>query len=71
MADSDEYGTDFTLPDGGKGEICTITFTLHQRQMEAVKAALAAVGDCGETFGNTNRNGNALYEVVRQWLAKR
>ena len=71
VADSDEYGTDFTLPDGGKGEICTITFTLHQRQMEAVKAALAAVGDCGETFGNTNRNGNALYEVVRQWLAKR
>ena len=71
VADSDEYGTDFSLPDGDKGEFCTITFTLHQKQLETVKAALAAVGECGQTFGNTNKHGNALYEVVTQWLANR
>ena len=67
VQDSDEYGTDFSLPDGDKGELCTITFMLHQRQLAAVKAALQQVGACVETFGNTNKHGNALYEVVRQW----
>jgi hypothetical protein len=28
----DEFGDDFTLPDGDKPEICQMTFTLHQRQ---------------------------------------
>lgn len=71
VADSDEYGTDFTLPDGEKGELCTITFTLHERQLALVKQAMKLVGECSETFGNENRNGNAIYEVVRQWLANR
>lgn len=72
VMDSDQYGTDFKLADGDKSEIVTVTFTLHQRQLDAVKMAMAAVSDgCGETFGNTNKNGNALYEVVRQWLANR
>lgn len=71
VADSDEYGTDFTLPAGGKGELCTITFTLHEKQLALVKQAMKAVGECSETFGNENRNGNAIYEVVRQWLANR
>lgn len=71
VADSDEYGTDFTLPDGEKGKLCTITFTLHEKQLALVKQAMKAVGECSETFGNENRNGNAIYEVVRQWLANR
>ncbi len=72
VMDSDQYGTSFQLADGDKSEIVTVTFTLHQRQLDAVKMAMAAVADgCGETFGNTNKNGNALYEVVRQWLANR
>lgn len=71
VPDSDEYGTDFTLPDGDKGELCTITFTLHEKQLALVKQAMKAVGECPETFGNENRNGNAIYEVARQWLANR
>lgn len=71
VADSDDYGTDFTLPDGEKGELCTITFTLHEKQLALVKQAMKLVGECLETFGNENRNGNAIYEVVRQWLANR
>ena len=64
----DEFGDDFTLPDGDKPEICQMTFTLHQRQKELIKYAISVVkDDAKETFGNTNGNGNALYEVVKQW----
>ena len=64
----DEFGDDFTLPDGDKPEICQMTFTLHQRQKELIEYAISVVkDDVNETFGNTNGNGNALYEVVKQW----
>ena len=68
----DEFGDDFTLPDGDKPEICQMSFTLHQRQKELIEYAISAVKDnVTETFGNTNGNGNALYEVVRQWAEQR
>lgn len=70
VQDSDDLGTDFTLPDGDKGELCTMTFTLHESQLSFIKSALERVGECAETFGNTNKNGNALYEVVRQWAER-
>lgn len=68
----DDYGEDFSLPDGDKSEICQMTFTLHEKQAELIKYAMELVkGDIEETFGNTNSNGNALYEVVRQWAEQR
>ena len=68
----DEFSDDFTLPDGDKPEICQMTFTLHQRQKELIEYAISAVKDnVTETFGNTNGNGNALYEVVKQWAEQR
>lgn len=69
--DADDFGDEFSLPDGDKGEICQMTFTLHNEQAELIKYALSVVDDCAETFGNTNKNGNALYEVVRQWAEQR
>ena len=63
----DDFGDDFSLPDGDKNEICQMTFTLHTQQAEAIKDAISKVGEVAETFGNTNSNGNKLYEVVRQW----
>ena len=64
----DEFGDDFTLPDGDKPEICQMTFTLHKQQKELIEYAISIVKDnVTETFGNTNGNGNALYEVVKQW----
>lgn len=69
---SDDFGTDFELPDGDKPEICTMTFTLHQKQKDLLDYALDMVAeDVTETFGNTNRNGNALYEVIRQWAERK
>lgn len=69
--DADDFGDEFSLPDGDKGEICQMTFTLHNEQAELIKYALSVVDECEETFGNTNKNGNALYEVVRQWAEQR
>lgn len=67
----DEFGEDFSLPDGEKGEFQQMTFTLHNEQAELVKYALSIVDECKETFGNTNKNGNALYEVIRQWAERK
>lgn len=68
----DEFGDDFTLPDGDKPEICQMTFTLHQQQKELIEYAISIVKDnVTETFGNTNGNGNALYEVVKEWAEQR
>lgn len=68
----DEFSDEFSLPDGDKPEICQMTFTLHQRQKELIEYAISVVkDDAKETFGNTNGNGNALYEVVKQWAEQR
>lgn len=68
----DGFDTEFSLPDGDKPEMCTMSFQVHVCQKELIEKALEAVKDqIEETFGNTNRNGNALYEVVRQWDAQR
>lgn len=68
----DDYGESFELPDGDKSEICQMTFTLHERQAELIKEAIKEVkDDITETFGNTNSNGNALYEVVKEWAEQR
>ena len=68
----EDYGTDFELPDGDKPEIVTMTFTLHEEQKGLIEYAMSVVeNSITETFGNTNKNGNALYEVVRQWAEQR
>ena len=68
----DEFGTDFELPSGDKNEICQMTFTLHEKQKELIESALNKTkGKCLNDFGNTNENGNALYEVVRQWAEQK
>lgn len=68
----DEFGEDFILPDGDKSKICQMTFTLHENQAELIKYAMETVKDrVFETFGNTNANGNNLYEVVREWAEQK
>ena len=68
----EDYDTKFSLPDGDKPEICTMTFTLHQNQKALIDYAMSQVeNNIAETFGNTNKNGNALYEVVRQWAERK
>ena len=69
---ADDFGEDFSLPEGEKSEMCTVTFTLHVEQKALIEYAMKLVkDDISETFGNTNANGNALYEVVRQWAEQK
>lgn len=68
---ADDFGDDFSLNDGGKNEICQMTLTLHEKQKELIEYVIEHCGDCVETFGNTNRQGNQVYEVVRQWAEQR
>ena len=68
----DDYGTDFNLPDGDKGNIEQMTFTLSTEQATLIRSAMDLVKDeVHETFGNENKNGNAIYEVVRQWVEQK
>lgn len=68
----DDFNDSFSLADGDKPDICQMTFTLHAQQKELIEYAISLVkDDCEETFGNTNKNGNGLYEVVRQWAEQR
>lgn len=68
----DQFGEDFSLPDGEKNEICQMTFTLHEKQAKLIESVLKTVSlDKTETYGNTNENGNKLYEVVKEWEEQR
>lgn len=68
----DDYGTNFEIPNSGESEIGQMTFTLHKKQQELINYAIDIIKyEVAETFGNTNKNGNALYEVVRQWAEQR
>lgn len=68
----EEFGTEFALNDADKGNMEQITFMLTTEQMQAVREAMELVkDDIYETFGNENKNGNAIYEVVRQWLVQK
>lgn len=68
----DDFNDDFSLPDGGKPEICQMTFTLHEKQKQLIEYAIGITKEnISETFGNKNANGNALYEVIREWAEQR
>lgn len=72
FANEEDFGEEFQLDSGDREPFTNMTFTLANEQAERIKEALNAVkGECVETFGNENSNGNALYEVVRQWQAQR
>lgn len=64
----DDCTDEFSLPDGDKGNVETITFTLSTEQAEFIKEQIKILQyDDVDTFGNTNKNGNALYAIVKQW----
>lgn len=74
--DSDELGTEFTLPDGDKAPFQQMTFTLADEQATQIKNAISDIKETEEykyteTMGNENSNGNALYLIIMQWAEQR
>ena len=69
----DGFFDDFSLPDGDKGNIVQITFTLSSHQADTIQAALELIDEdtLTETFGNSNTKGNKLYKVVKEWAEQR
>jgi len=75
-ADADEFGEDFSLPDGDKEPFQQQTYTLADKQAEQIKNAISDIKKTDEykyveTFGNENSNGNALYLIVMQWAEQK
>jgi len=70
----ENYSTEFSLPEGDKPPFQQMTFTLADAQAETIKAAIDTIKAEKpeiETFGNENSNGNALYEIARQWAEQK
>ena len=69
----DDFGTDFTLPSDKNSDkrFFEMTFIFSNEQKNLIETALEAVGEVSETFGNKNKKGNAIYEVVKQWAEQR
>ena len=66
----EQFNEEFALDDGGKKPFQQISLTLHDNQAALIHAAIAEVyaqNEVNETFGNENKNGNGVYEVIRQW----
>lgn len=60
----DDYGDEFSLPDGDREPFRQMTFTLSDEQAEVVDEAIkrAKTNDFSNT-GNENSNGNALWWI--------
>lgn len=66
----DDFGQEFNLPNREQILTHRMYVTLHRQQIAFIRAALtqAEAEGLGETYGNTDRDGNALSKVVREWL---
>tara|TARA_R100000353_G_scaffold145939_1_gene104731 strand:+ start:9607 stop:10092 length:486 start_codon:yes stop_codon:yes gene_type:complete len=76
IEDSDDFGTDFNLPNGEKEPFQQMTFNLADEQAEQIRNAIEDVKKTNEykyceTMGNENSNGNALYLIIMQWAEQK
>lgn len=75
-ANPDEFGDEFSLPDGDKEPFQQMSFMLADAQAAEIKQALEDAKHLEEykamiTHGNANSNGNALAYIIEQWVASR
>ena len=71
----EEFGTEFSLKDGDREPIQTMSITLSDDQVETINEAISKIKQT-DTFKNyeginQNSNGNALYLVVLEWLMQK
>lgn len=67
-----QFSDDFNLSDEDRSDIQQKTFTLHKNQIAIIESAINIVDQKNmETFGNTNKTGNSLYMVVKEWVERK
>lgn len=71
--DADDFTTDFEISDNEKSEYCQMTISLHNEQKKLIENVIKMINndEITETFGNENKNGNAIYKVVKEWAEQR
>jgi len=72
----DDYGTDFSLKEGDREPIQTMSLTFSDDQVETINEAVNKMKNMElyknyENEYNNNSNGNALYLVVLEWLQQK
>ena len=67
----DDFGTDFSLPDGDKAKFGEMTFTVTDEQRDEINRALSVAYFCDgfDCEDNANKNGAGLLLIVRDWIA--
>ena len=67
-AKQDDFGTSFTLPDGEGPASNQITFYFAAEQKEFIENALDEAEEGEDNYGNDNKTGNKLYQIVKEWV---
>lgn len=71
---SEDFNDDFSLPDGDKKPFTQMSITVHNKQLDLINMAISYVykqGQVEKYEGNENKNGNGVYEVIRQWAEQK
>ena len=65
----DDYDTEFTLNSDDKPQTRTIHLLLSERQYEIMQTAIDQISKEVEfeDNGSSNKYGNAVYEIIRDW----
>jgi len=69
-ASPEDFGEDFTLPEGEKKQFGVMNFVVNDEQRECINFALSVAVYCDgyDDTDNTNTNGTALMLIAREWL---
>lgn len=66
-----DYGENFSLPNGNKPSSNQITFYFAAEQKEFIENALEEAEEGEDNYGNESKNGNKLYQIVKEWVESR
>ena len=74
--EDEDYSDEFSLKDGDREPIQNMTFTFSDDEAEIIKEAISQMKETDKFKDydnplNQNRNGNALFLVVEEWLQQR
>lgn len=69
----DDFGEEFSLPNGGKSEFGVMTFTVTDAQREFINDCISLAINCegmADIKDNKNENGAGLYLICKDWFSR-